>query len=93
MLDARWVFEKIHLKGVLTYNILIAAYAQEECNDSAIEVLEEMQYVNIVPDEGSFVNVLRACHYPELLEKGKVIHTNIVQRGFDPILANQYSID
>ena len=85
-LDARWVFEKIHLKGVLTYNILIAAYAQEECNDSAIEVLEEMQYVNIVPDEGSFVNVLRACHYPELLEKGKVIHTNIVQRGFDSVL-------
>ena len=40
MLDARWVFEKVHPKGVLTYNILIAAYAQEECNDSAIEVVQ-----------------------------------------------------
>ena len=45
-----------------------------------------MQLENIVPDEGSFVNVLRACHYPEFLEKGKVIHTNIVQRGFDSVL-------
>ena len=71
---------------MLTYNILIATYAQEECNDSALEVLDEMQHENIVPDEGSFVNVLRACRYPELLEKGKVIHTNIVQRGFDSVL-------
>ena len=34
----------------------------------------------------SFVNVLHACHYPKLLEKGKVIHTNIVRRGFDSVL-------
>ena len=78
---SQWMFEKIHPKGVLIYNILIAAYVQEECNDSAIEVLEEMQHVNIDPDEGSFVNVLHACHYgPEL------IHTNIMQRGFDSVL-------
>ena len=51
MLEARWVFEKIHPKGVLIYNILIAVYAQEECNDSAIEVFKEIQHVNIVPHD------------------------------------------
>jgi hypothetical protein len=49
----------------------------------ALELFEKMQQEGVQPDSVTFVGVLNACASILALEKGKCVHQQIVEFGWD----------
>ncbi|KAI5065732.1 hypothetical protein GOP47_0020427 [Adiantum capillus-veneris] len=79
--EARLVFEDIVHKKTVSWNVLIAAYIEQDQYELAIQLFQQMQKQRVEADEITFVSILRACACLEDLELGKEIHSYVVQRG------------
>ncbi|KAH7434752.1 hypothetical protein KP509_06G033000 [Ceratopteris richardii] len=75
--DAQHVFDKLNNRTVVSWNVLIDAYAQNDQGQKAVELFWEMHDVGIKPDDGTFVSVLNACLSLNSIMDGKVIHSRI----------------
>lgn len=81
MEDAVLVFDKMQQRDVVSWNSMIAGYAQEGLCDEALELFQQMLSGGIKPTHVTYVNLLSACTCPEALVAGKIIHAHIVQGG------------
>ncbi|XP_057867701.2 pentatricopeptide repeat-containing protein At3g24000, mitochondrial [Cryptomeria japonica] len=69
--DSRMVFDKMANKNVITWNAMIARYAQHGYGMEALRLFEEMQSLGIKPDQITFIGVLSACSHVGLLDEGR----------------------
>ncbi|KAJ7537183.1 hypothetical protein O6H91_12G101800 [Diphasiastrum complanatum] len=69
--DARQVFNTMHERDVVTWNTMIAGYAQQGLGKEAIILLEQMQREGIKPNQVTFVSVLSSCSHSGLVDKGR----------------------
>lgn len=83
MKDARKMFDNMAEQNLVSWNVIIAGYAQEGFEEEALELFEEMQLAKMVPNEFTFGSVLKACATREALEEGKQVHCFIVKLGFE----------
>ncbi|EFJ08446.1 hypothetical protein SELMODRAFT_131810 [Selaginella moellendorffii] len=74
--EARKIFDRIPVKNVVCWNVMIAAYAQNGHFSEALELYYDM---NLKPDRVTFLNVLHAC----TLESGRLIHQDVVSAGLE----------
>ncbi|XP_002976079.2 pentatricopeptide repeat-containing protein At4g21300 [Selaginella moellendorffii] len=74
---ARELFDRMTRKNAVTWNSMIAAYAQ---NGHAVEAMETYKVMDVEPDEVTFVNVLGACWS---VDQAKKLHEKIVLLGFE----------
>lgn len=82
--DANTLFSELsNLKSVVLWTALISGLTQNECSDQALNLYREMRGNNILPDQATFVTVLRACALLSSLQDGKQIHSLIFHTGFD----------
>ncbi|XP_002986608.2 pentatricopeptide repeat-containing protein At4g21065 [Selaginella moellendorffii] len=84
---AKSVFDRIPAKNVVSWNALIAAYAQSgHSHHQALDLFEKMAEHGVRPCRATFVGVLGACSDVTALEK---IHARIVETGlqFDVVVA------
>eukprot|EP01018_Ginkgo_biloba_P016412 Gb_25554 [translate_table: standard] len=81
--DARRVFDKMSQRNVVSWNSLIAAYAQQGCGEKALALFYQMQRTEMKPDPFTFASVLRACVGLTALEQGKEVHVQITRSGFE----------
>ncbi|XP_057854721.2 pentatricopeptide repeat-containing protein At1g08070, chloroplastic-like [Cryptomeria japonica] len=88
--SAGQLFEKIPQRNVVSWNAMIAGYAQNGCNEKALETLNQMQLAGVKPDSTTFVNILSACAKMGALQQGMDIHQSIIEGGFlsDVAVAN-----
>ncbi|XP_024536050.1 putative pentatricopeptide repeat-containing protein At3g01580 [Selaginella moellendorffii] len=94
--DARRVFDQIDSPSLVSWNSIIAAYADASDGAMALEFLLRMEESGCDPDSVTFLAALKACSTPieeqgrDLLEKGRALHTALASRGFhrDPFVAN-----
>lgn len=81
--DAHRVFTQMLERDVVTWTAMIASHAQHGQSQEAIQLFQQMRYVGIVPNSVTFVSILKAYSSIAALDQGKLIHTQIIQSGFD----------
>eukprot|EP01018_Ginkgo_biloba_P029684 Gb_04091 [translate_table: standard] len=79
---ARQVFDKMPRRNVVSWNSMIAGYAQNGCDEDALRVFYEMCLSGTKPSQSTFVSVLRACASLESLRQGKEVHSVSIKSGF-----------
>eukprot|EP01018_Ginkgo_biloba_P020814 Gb_00195 [translate_table: standard] len=80
---ARQILEKMCRRNVVSWNALIAGYAQNGCANETLTLFYQMQVSNMKPNEVTIVSVLQAFTYSAALQQGKWIHGYIIRSGFE----------
>eukprot|EP01018_Ginkgo_biloba_P000673 Gb_14133 [translate_table: standard] len=81
--NAGRVFEKMVSRNVVSWNAMIAGYAQNERGEEAIAVFCRMRRAGVKPSQASLASVLRAFAEPAALKQGKELHAHIIKTGFE----------
>ncbi|KAK8548976.1 hypothetical protein V6N12_061877 [Hibiscus sabdariffa] len=67
----------------VTYTSLLdACHTQNDCNEEVLHFVQEMHSYNVLPDQATFVSVLRACAVLSSLQEGRQIHALIYKIGY-----------
>lgn len=68
--DAHKVFNVMHGRNIVSWNAIIAGFAQQGLAKSALKLFRQMQELSIKPDAVTFVSVLYACSHSGLVLEG-----------------------
>ncbi|KAJ7295918.1 hypothetical protein O6H91_Y155500 [Diphasiastrum complanatum] len=80
---ARQVFNNMHEKNVVSWNSMIAGYAQQGLGTEALALYEQMKLEAVQPNSVTYVVLLKACASIAALEKGKELHWHIIKSGLE----------
>ncbi|KAJ7290856.1 hypothetical protein O6H91_05G071700 [Diphasiastrum complanatum] len=80
--DARELFDNMSERNVVSWNAMIAGYAQNGLSKGALALYEQMKHEGMQPDNVTFVLLLKACASLSTIEQGKQLHSDIIKRGF-----------
>ncbi|KAJ7297946.1 hypothetical protein O6H91_10G005100 [Diphasiastrum complanatum] len=80
--DARELFNNMSERHVVSWNAMIAGYAQNDLGKEALALFEQMKQEGVQPDNVTFVLLLKACASLAALKQGKQLHSEIIKRGF-----------
>eukprot|EP01018_Ginkgo_biloba_P026983 Gb_37624 [translate_table: standard] len=69
--DACHMFQKIPTPNVVSWNSMIAGYAQHGHSKEALQLFERMQVAGTKPNHITFVAVLSACSHVGLVDEGR----------------------
>ncbi|KAJ7298413.1 hypothetical protein O6H91_Y582700 [Diphasiastrum complanatum] len=88
--DARELFDNMSERNVVSWNAMIAGYAQNGLGKEALALYEQMKQEGMQPNNVTFVLLLKACASRADLEQGKQLHSEIMKRGFqsDVVVGN-----
>ncbi|KAJ7528005.1 hypothetical protein O6H91_16G079900 [Diphasiastrum complanatum] len=88
--DARELFDNMSERNVVSWNAMIAGYAQNGLGKEALALYEQMKQEGVQPDNVTFALLLNACASLAALEQGKRLHSEIIERGFqlDVVVGN-----
>ncbi|KAI3844270.1 hypothetical protein MKW92_001051 [Papaver armeniacum] len=67
---ARFLFDRIPKKDLVSWTVMIAAYGMHGYGREAIAMFSEMREAEISPDAISFIAILYACSHSGLLDEG-----------------------
>eukprot|EP00257_Ricinus_communis_P019936 XP_015579060.1 pentatricopeptide repeat-containing protein At3g09040, mitochondrial [Ricinus communis] len=82
--DARILFSEFsNPKSTILWTAMISGLAQNNCSDEALQFYQEMRSCNALPDQATFVSVLRACAVLSSIGDGREIHSLIFRTGLD----------
>eukprot|EP01018_Ginkgo_biloba_P010078 Gb_35407 [translate_table: standard] len=81
--DAHQVFDRMSMQDVVSFNSLIAGYAQHGNSREALQLFQQLKWVGMNPDHITFTSVINAFSKPEALHQGKQIHVHIVKTGLE----------
>lgn len=76
--SALGVSEKISVRDLVGWNVLVAVYVQHGKGKEALHLFNQMQQEGMVPSRVTFVNILAACTSKELLAEGQQVHAYII---------------
>ncbi|KAJ7549908.1 hypothetical protein O6H91_07G074400 [Diphasiastrum complanatum] len=80
--DARELFDNMSERDVVSWNAMIAGYAQNGLGKEALALYEQMKQEGMQPNDVTFVLLLKACASLAALEQGKQLHSDMIRRGF-----------
>eukprot|EP01018_Ginkgo_biloba_P013099 Gb_10133 [translate_table: standard] len=81
--DGYLIFDKMPVRDVISWSLMIAGYAQHGYGEDAIKLFCQMQLEGIELDHFTFVSVLRACANLADMKCGRQIHAHIMKAGFE----------
>jgi pentatricopeptide repeat protein len=70
-------------KSRVLWTAVISGLTQNDCSEEALQLYREMRSENTLPDQATFVSVLRVCAVLSSLIDGREIHSLIFHTGFD----------
>ncbi|KAI5080114.1 hypothetical protein GOP47_0005593 [Adiantum capillus-veneris] len=79
--QAQGVLEKLPSRSVVSWNALVAGYAQQGHGRQALDCYEQMRCEGIQPDSVTYTCILKACAGIRAIDKGKQIHNEILRQG------------
>ncbi|KAI5067829.1 hypothetical protein GOP47_0018357 [Adiantum capillus-veneris] len=88
---AQDAFDGLLSRNIVSWNVLIAGYAQNECSEKALTCYEEMQKEGFSPNAFTFSCILKACANLRNAKKGREVHSHIVRERLldkDIVVAN-----
>ncbi|XP_039130486.1 pentatricopeptide repeat-containing protein At2g03380, mitochondrial [Dioscorea cayenensis subsp. rotundata] len=87
MLEAKFVFESVLKKNVVTWNAMMAGYAQNNFGYECLVLFQQMQTADCSPDAITVVSVLSASACLGALQYGCSLHVYAMKHAF---LSNVY---
>eukprot|EP01018_Ginkgo_biloba_P020180 Gb_23075 [translate_table: standard] len=82
LVDARRVLDEMPERDVISWTVMIAAYARHGYGEEALTLFHQMQQTGIQADQFAYASVLPACADLAALEDGKELHEEIISSGF-----------
>ncbi|GAU37947.1 hypothetical protein TSUD_269620 [Trifolium subterraneum] len=99
MAEANVLFSELsNLKSLVLWTALISGHTENDCSDESLKLYREMRNNNILPDQATFVTVLRACALLSSLQDGEksctlfVLHVSILLRLFVALIGTRDSV-
>lgn len=80
---ARQLFYQMHVRNVVTWNAMIAVFAQHRQGKEALQIFNQMKLEEMTLTKVTFVSVLDACASERSLQDGQIIHILMTKFGFD----------
>ncbi|KAK3205395.1 hypothetical protein Dsin_019441 [Dipteronia sinensis] len=77
--EASYVFNNMESRNVVSWNAMVANFAQNRLELSALELVRDMQAHNEIPNSVTLTNVLPACARAGFLCPGKEIHARTIR--------------
>ncbi|KAL0926980.1 hypothetical protein M5K25_003240 [Dendrobium thyrsiflorum] len=84
--QARCIFDRLHEKDSVSWNVIITGYGIHGCASEALELLVEMQEEGLNPDEFTYIGILMACSHAGLVEEGLEYFKQMPTKGVAPKL-------
>eukprot|EP01018_Ginkgo_biloba_P024054 Gb_37629 [translate_table: standard] len=84
LVDALRVLEQMPVRNVVSWTVMIAAYARHGLDQESLALFYRMKRAGTQPNQFTFVSVLSACANLAALEQGKEVHEEINRSGFQP---------
>ncbi|KAH9313903.1 hypothetical protein KI387_022530 [Taxus chinensis] len=81
--DARLVFDRMPQRCIVSWNTMIAGYAQNGYHIEVFDMFNQMQLAGMIPDSFTTVSVLSACAHVAGLQQGKWIHDYVIRTGLE----------
>ncbi|KAJ7564743.1 hypothetical protein O6H91_02G031500 [Diphasiastrum complanatum] len=81
--DAHRMFNNMHERDVVSWNAMIAGYAQHGLGKEALDVCGQMKQEGVQPDIVTYTTLLKACASIAAFEQGKQLHSDIIESGFE----------
>lgn len=79
------VFCRMPERNIISWNAMLAAYAQNGDGEGAISCFREMQDLGVSPDSVTFTNVLSGCSHAGLVGEARWVLSSMVdQYGIEP---------
>lgn len=85
--SAKTAFYQIESPDLVSWNAIIAAFADSGDANEAISIFRQMMHIGLIPDSITFLSLLCACTSPMALNQGMQIHSYIVKVGFNKEVA------
>ncbi|XP_059069450.1 pentatricopeptide repeat-containing protein At2g39620-like [Cryptomeria japonica] len=79
---ARELFDIIPQRNVVSWNAMIAGYAQNGFVVKALQTFKQMQLAGVKPISTTFASILPACAKLGALEQGIDIHQKVIEGGY-----------
>eukprot|EP00250_Pteridium_aquilinum_P018768 c24206_g12_i2 orf=1-1812(+) len=79
--DAQGVFERLPARDVVSWNALLAGYADHKLGEEALKHFKLMQLEGFAPDAITYVCSLKACSGTDAIITGREIHIEVVKKG------------
>ncbi|MCO5590908.1 hypothetical protein L7F22_044883 [Adiantum nelumboides] len=79
--DARKVFDTMLRRDVVSWNLVLSAYAQNAKPLSVLELFEKMQRGGVEPNQVTFLVLLQVCGSSGAFEQVQQLHTHIYECG------------
>ena len=83
MESARKVFDSMSQRDVISWNVMIAGYAQNGNCNLALTLICQMHGEDMKPNSITVASVLSACGYLAALQQGKEIHNFTLRNEFE----------
>ncbi|KAH7441474.1 hypothetical protein KP509_03G039400 [Ceratopteris richardii] len=90
-IEAHYVFETLPERDIVSWNTIIAGYAEFGFSEKGLECYEEMELHGVTPDGVTLATVIKACASIKALEYGQDIHGEILRKNLlkeDPFIGS-----
>ncbi|KAH9304428.1 hypothetical protein KI387_008832 [Taxus chinensis] len=77
------VFDKMSPKDIISFNSVIAGYAQNSHYTKALELFRQMEQAGMKPDPVTILSILLPCAHLSALRQGKEIHNYIIRHAYE----------
>ncbi|KAL4202035.1 hypothetical protein AMTRI_Chr02g261750 [Amborella trichopoda] len=81
--ETRRVFDFLALKDVVTWTSMISSYVRANEPKRAFELYSEMEEQGVEPNEYTLSSLIKACGEMGNLERGKLFHEMVSEKGFE----------
>jgi pentatricopeptide repeat protein len=78
LIQAQEVFDYLEIRDLVSWNTLIAGYAEEGDSVQVLQCFKQMQNESLFPNAATFVCAVKACSIMGTPEKAKEIHVGIL---------------
>ena len=87
LVKAQQVLKNLLIRDVVSWNTIIAGYAQEGHCHEVLSCFEEMEREGLSPNELTFLSVLNACSHSGKLDEAQTFYENMSEKyGITPNL-------
>ncbi|TKY74195.1 putative pentatricopeptide repeat-containing protein mitochondrial [Spatholobus suberectus] len=82
--DAKWVFNSMPSKTLISWNSILVGLTQNACPSEALDLFCQMNRMDLKMDKFSFASVISACASKSSLELGEQVFGKAITIGLEP---------
>ncbi|KAL2338494.1 hypothetical protein Fmac_012940 [Flemingia macrophylla] len=81
--DAKWIFNTMPNKSLISWNSILVGLTQNACPSEALDIFCQMNKLDLKMDRFSFASVISACASKSALELGEQLFRKVIAIGLE----------